>query len=155
MPTVENKVSSKQTPESELEQLEIFAGKWNIEELTAKGVINNTPIRGIAAYEWLAGKHYMISRWSSKIGDRSDIGIGIIGFDEASGQFKVNQYDNHGLAQTFMVTFRRLTWKFTGSHERMTLEFTPDGRTFTELREISQDGISWEPSYRLKGSKVN
>ncbi len=156
MRTVENNVSDNHTPGKELEQLDIFVGKWKVEEQTIKGSLVDAldAVRGIATYDWLAGKFYLITKWSNKFGDDSHIGIGVIGFDQSAGIFMANHYDNKGFACTYKVTVRRLTWVFTGKHERSTIEFTPDGNTFTEFREVSDDGILWKPLCRLRGSKL-
>jgi len=157
MQTKEKEIPATNTSSKELDQLDIFVGKWNVEGRNLEGapVGTDSSVKGIATYEWLTGKFYLVTKWSRKFGSSSHIGIGIIGFDESTGFFKVNNYDNLGFARAYKLTTRRLTWKFSGTHERATMEFTPDGRNFTEYWEVSQDGSHWEPLCRLNGSKVS
>ncbi len=157
MQTTEKEAAAKDTPPKELEQLDIFLGKWNVEGQNIKGVTIEADsfVKGIATYEWLAGKFYLIAKWSRKFDNLSHIGIGIIGYDKSAGAFIANNYDNIGFAREYKLTSKRLTWKFSGAHERATMEFTPDGRNFTEFWEVSDDGSNWEPLCRLNGSKVS
>lgn len=156
MDTIEKDIERRNSPPNELEQLDIFVGKWNVEgqNLAGAPIQADAMVKGIATYEWQAGKFFLLSKWSRKFGDSSHIGMGITGYDPARGTFTTHTYDNIGLSKAYEVTVRRLTWKFAGPHERATMEFTPDGKTFTEYWEISTDGAQWEPLCRLTGVRV-
>jgi hypothetical protein len=156
METAENHITDKKAPAKETQELDMFVGKWNVEGKNLKGVPIGAEalVRGIATYEWLAGKHYLINKWSRKFDGSTHIGIGIIGMDETSATLVANHYDNIGFSRSYQVILKRLTWKFSGKNERASIEFTPDGKTFTEYWEVSADGTIWEPLCKLTGTKV-
>jgi hypothetical protein len=151
-----NVPGSASPPEEPLRQLDIFEGKWNVEVEKLKGARSGQEeiVRGIETYDWLSGGHFMVNRWSRKVGMDVHIGIGVVGFDPSTGYFTANHFDNRGAARSYNVTVSRLTWKYMGTQERARIDFTPDGRTFVAFWEGSDDGIKWEPLYRLKGNKI-
>ncbi len=144
-------------PAEQLRQLDIFVGKWSVEGQNLKGAPSGAGamLTGIETYDWLTGGHFLINRWSRKFSDSSHIGIGIIGLDKSTGQLSANHFDNIGFARTYWLTNSRLTWKYTGEKERAAITFTPDGRSFEQYWEVTENGSVWLPLCRIHGSKVN
>lgn len=144
-------------PESEkkLLELDIFLGSWQIRGQDFSGTSGEASkkITGNVFYHWMPGHFFMLCNWHRKFGSNSHIGMGIIGFDEKKINFSSRNYDNSGNISGYRVQRQNNIWKFIGDKERAVIEFSPDGHSYTEDREINTGGV-WRSLYEIKATKI-
>ena len=63
--------------------------------------------------------------------------------------------NNLGYERRYRIELDDHTWKFLGRWERVTITFSPDGRSFRETWEVTEDGSKWKPLCDLQATKVS
>ena len=150
-------VSSEPTPAitEEHRQLEAFIGNWTVagENMSAAPNEPSTPVSGEESYVWLPGRFFLLGHWDHRFGADRHIGINIIRYDQATGQYSSHNVDNFGFARTYRVAQRDGVWSFTGEWERATWSLSPDRTTMTIDWEATEDGETWVPLCHLEATK--
>jgi hypothetical protein len=143
---------------AEHEPLKMFLGRWNVEGHNTASAPRDSrgEVTGEVSYELLHGGFYVICRWDRQFGNQSQrhVGVGVIGYDPEHREYFSNNVDNLGYERRYRLELSDRTWRFVGPFERAELEFSADGRAFTETWEISEDGSSWQPLCDLKATKL-
>lgn len=142
-------------PSEELKKLQVFAGKWLVEgqNLSGAPIAPNTEIAGVQTYDWLPGNFFLVGKWDRQFDVAEHIGIGMFGYDQEKQEFFLTNYDNLGFVRKYDVFSYRHIWKFTGTRERATIIFSPDGQTYIEDWEILNN-YNWQPLCTLKSKKI-
>jgi hypothetical protein len=143
-------------PTKEHTLLEAFIGNWAVEGENFVVGPNEaqTDVKGIETYEWLNGGFFMVYKWDRYFGTESHKGIGIISHDELEHTFQINNYDNMGYAKSYRITYQHETWSFAGENERATIQFGPDGNSFSEKWEVCQQK-TWKTLCLLTGKRIS
>lgn len=141
-------------PGKEQEHLQVFVGKWKTEGTCWEHPNGPAiPVRAVDSYEWLPGKFFLIHRWEANIGENENSGIEIIGFDESTGIYFMNSYDNLGNRAVMEASFQNNTWAFLGESERCQVIFKDGGRIMNGSWERTNDGANWVPWMEVKLTK--
>jgi len=140
----------------ELEQLNVFIGRWMTEGETVAEP--GAPAKTIVAsdvYQWLPGEYFVMHPAYGRIGA---IGVGgpeIIGFDPTTRQFQCYFFDSQGNTTREALSCRDHVWSWQGTYARCTGVFTDDGKTLTARHERSDDGVHWVPSMNVVLRKID
>ena len=144
------------SPAPALQHLKPFVGHWQVEGQNLTGALTgvDAQLRGEQVYEWLPGNFFLLSRWNRQFDDTQHAGLGIIEYDQESRFFHSRNYNSLGYARNYKLYQEQNAWKLDGPNERATIEFAPDGNSYAEYWEISEDGLGWTPLRRLEGKRV-
>jgi hypothetical protein len=154
-------VSTGRVPEQrerppELEQLDVFIGRWVTEgETVAELEAPVMPIVASDMYQWLPGGYFVMHPAYGRIGTTGVGGVEIIGFDPATRQFQCFFFDSQGNTTRQTLSCRNGVWIWEGAHARCTGEFTDDRKTLTARHERSDDGVHWQPSMNVVLRKID
>jgi hypothetical protein len=140
---------------SQHEALEAWVGRWINEGHT----INDDGSTGLAittsdVYEWAPGGFFIVHSAYGRIGDFGVGGIEIIGYDEASGEYRSHFFDSQGNVVVRRLVARGNTWIYQGDTTRSTVEFSDDHGVQTVLHERTDDGATYMPSMKVTLTKV-
>jgi hypothetical protein len=122
--------------------LEVFVGTWRVNGQNHDPV---APMTGEDSYEWLPGGFFLVNRWDRRIGNTQHTGLGVMGYDPASGTYRDNAFDNLGYVRMYRLSVAGRVWTFTGPYERATYRFSDAGGTIAVQWERSRDGRHWTP----------
>jgi hypothetical protein len=132
-----------------LEALEALVGDWVLGDPAA-------PV-GRVGFSWLAGRRFLIERWSVDIPEAPD-GIAIIGEDPAGGGFLQHYFDSRGIARVYGMSLEGGVWKLWRDGDDFSQRFSgtlsEDGSTISGAWEIAYDGSTWEHDFDLVYTRV-
>jgi hypothetical protein len=144
-------VSKKPSPE--LQQLEIFAGHW---EITGYNISldngQDIPVEGEDHYVWLPGNFFLVSNWQHSYDGGQHKGISIMGYDDETGKLFTHNFDNLGYERKYFLENSGTTWTFTGDNERAIREYNPEGDGYVENWQVNKNG-EWLPLCTMRGSR--
>jgi hypothetical protein len=149
------RVASTARRSNELERLEVFIGRWLTEGETVGG--REGPALEIVAsdvYQWAPGGRFVMHAAYGRIGEVGVGGLEVIGYDPATGQYRIYFFDSEGNIITETLSYRYGTWTWQGEHARCTAVFSDDGKTLTARHERSDDGKHWKPSMTVTLRKI-
>lgn len=131
------------------ERLRACIGDWHASgELDAGG-----EMRCLESYSWVPGEFFIEYHFDRDVGGDKHAGAGVIGYDEARGEYFAFFVDNMGYARTYEVTIDGRTWTFIGKWERATVTFEPDRNRMKAHWEHSVDGREWKLLCEFEGSR--
>ena len=140
----------ERSPSREHQRLEVFIGRWRTEGTTiANDKAPAVAVQSSDGYEWLPGGHFVVHRWSGRVGEAEVHGLEVIGYDRESGKYKTHFFDNDGNTGTEELTVHDRTWTWLGqqvmgsSWHRCTSVVSDDRNTMTARHEQSPDGKTW------------
>jgi Protein of unknown function (DUF1579) len=140
----------------ELDQLEVFIGRWMTEgETVADPSAPTMTIVASDVYEWLPGGYFVMHPAYGRIGTTGVGGVEIIGFDPATRLFQCVFFDSQGNTTRQTLSCRDGVWTWLGVHARCTGVFTDDGKTLTARHERSNDGVHWQASMNVVLRKID
>jgi hypothetical protein len=110
--------------------------------------------RATDVYEWLAGGFFLIHRWHAQLPDGDSKGIEIIGYDTASGRYRMHSFDHQGNVGVMIASLDGDTWTFSSETVRFTGGFR-DGKTFAGLWERRSNGAAeWSPWMKVELTRI-
>ena len=145
-----------------LAPLDALAGAWEVEASFDAGYFGpgTPPVTergGRTTFEWLAGKYFLIQRFTVEH-PAAPSGIAIIGTGEAPGTLSQHYYDSRGVARSYGMSLDQGVWKLwrdaPGFCQRFTGIFTPGGKVIDGVWEKSADGSDWQHDFRLTYRKL-
>jgi hypothetical protein len=147
-------------PDTALQNLEVFVGKWNTEgEILDGGERHGAIVQGTDIYEWLAGGFFLVHHvdvrmtlgnkgWDAK-------SIEIIGPYDASQQtYPMHSFDNMGNAEVMQAKVKGVDIQFLGDTMRFNGKVSDNGSTISGMWEFASDGKNWSPWMRIKLTKA-
>ena len=135
--------------------LDILVGRWiNEGETVASADAPAVKILTSDVYEWMPGGFFVVHTAYGRIGDVDVGGTELIGYDEASENYRTHFFDSQGGITTEDLTIRDGVWTWQGTATRATGTFSADGRTLPVRHERSDDGVNWVPAMEVTLSKV-
>jgi hypothetical protein len=149
MPTgvAAGRVEGGSRPGPEHRVLDALIGRWLTEGHTMAGAgVAAVPILASDVYEWGPGGFFIHHSAYGRVGGIDVGGTEIIGYDPASGSYRVQFFDSMGNATAHTLTVREGVWTWQGERTRCTARFSEGGRVMTAHHEASPDGARWEPS---------
>ena len=104
-------------------------------------------------FEWLAGRTWLIERWTIEMPEAPD-GIAIIGAGEEPGSLRQHYFDSRGVHRVYEMTLEERTWTLSRDHpepfpQRFTGTFADDGNTISGRWEKQESGSGWEIDFDL------
>jgi hypothetical protein len=139
-----------------LDALDVFVGEWSME-----AHFDGMPSTGDDArvvFEWLAGEHFLVQRWSVPVPEAPD-GIAIIGADPSNeGTYLQHYFDSRGVARVYRMTLDENVWTLSRDEadlspldfrQRYIANISADGQTITGTWEICHDGTTWQRDFDL------
>jgi len=142
-------------PQEEMKALALLTGQW-----TLSGTGHADPefagyrIHGTESYDWVPGGHFLSGKWDMLFDMAAYRGVGIMGYNARKKQFYMTHFDDAGYVRHYKVRVDGHSWSITGNRERITIEFAPDGQSFTEKREISTDNATWKLHCSIQATKL-
>jgi hypothetical protein len=125
-------------------------GDWRASGKLAAG----GEMRCLESYSWVPGEFFIEYRFERDVGGGSKhAGVGVIGYDEARGEYFAFFVDNMGYARTYEVTIDGSAWTLIGKFERATISFEPDSDRMKAHWEHSSDGREWKLLCEYEGSR--
>jgi hypothetical protein len=137
----------------EVRALAIFIGNWINEGHT---VVNGAPgpkILTSDVYEWVPGGFFVVHTAYGLLAGVDVGGIEILGYDDATGEFRSWFFDSQGNASSSPLLHTDDSWIWQRETTRATSVFTDGGRMQTTLHERLEDG-AWIPSMEVVLTKV-
>jgi hypothetical protein len=137
------------------DSLDVFIGRWLTEGETVAGP--GAPAVKILAsdvYEWAPGGFFVHHIAYGRIGSTDVAGTEIIGYDAASGKYRVHFFDSQGNTVAQELSVRDGVWTWQGERTRCTGVFREGGRVMTAKHERSEDGVRWVPSMEVRLTRV-
>jgi hypothetical protein len=140
-----------------LEHLEALVGQWELEATFDAGYFGPdstavTASGGRTVFEWLAGRYFLIQRFTSENPAAPD-GLAVIGASTGADAFTQHYYDSRGVARVYEMTLRGSAWTIwreaPGFWQRYTGLISADGSTITGAWENSPDGRDWKHDFAL------
>src|SRR5262249_4089848 len=99
----------------ELEQLNVFIGRWMTEgETVAEPGAPTVAIVASDIYQWLPGEYFVMHPAYGRIGAIAVGGVEIIGFDPETRQFQTYFFDSQGNASRQTLSCRENVWTWQG-----------------------------------------
>ena len=150
------------TPESALNKLEVFVGKWDVAGKSyAEGSSNenlqvsSVEMKFVQTGEWLSGGYFLKNHWDGHVGESEFNGMEVIGYDAESETYSSRFFDNVGNAPTYQLSVRDNVWTYIGELQRATFEFSADGDEMTIHWDWKKtDGEDWKPLCDLTATKT-
>jgi len=144
------------SPAPALQLLKPFVGIWQVagQNLIGAPVGADAEVTGEQHYEWFPGSFFLVNRWERHFDDGSHLGLGMISYNPTTNSFSSVSFDNLGYSRSYKLYPQQNAWKFDGSNERATIEFSQDGQSYAEYWEISENGTNWTPLCRLEGQRI-
>ena len=131
-----------------MDDLEALVGEWGI-----GGPPPAEPL-GRVAFEWMAGRRFLVQRWESEPPEFPD-GLAVIGAAESGDGYLQHYFDSRGVARRYEMSLRDGVWKLWRTAEapdfsqRFTGRLSDDGNTIDAKWEICHDGSTWEHDFDL------
>lgn len=142
-------------PALELQQLEVFVGKWVGEGDSLPDSPNPGRMSTVDTYEWLPGGFFLVGRGEQHVlGTEPAQHLWVFGYDPPSRTYLIRAFDSQGSFRLYRASVRDRTWTLTGQWERATLVFGPDGKSFRADWELSKDGDTWLPLCELQVTRA-
>lgn len=139
----------KTTPEHD--QLHRLVGRWKTEgKIGATATSPEVKIMGTDTYEWLPGEYFLLHKVDVWVGDDRNETFEVIGFDQQTGKYTMQHYDNKGNSGTMTATFENEVWTFQGETLRFTGGFKNNDKEFSGTWEQQSDGKTWKHWMELK-----
>jgi hypothetical protein len=144
-----------------LERLDAFIGEWSM-EAQFPGAPPSGP-QGRTAFEWLAGRRFLIQRWEVPHPAAPD-GIAIIGLDHDPDAYLQHYFDSRGVARIYSMTLDDGAWRLVRDKpdfspldfsQRFAARFSADGCTIRGTWESSSDGTNWMHDFELIYTRLN
>lgn len=145
-----------------MEDLEPFVGEWALEAHFENLPAPEGDSGARVAFEWLAGRQFLVERWEIPIPEAPD-GIALIGADpDDDGGYLQHYFDSRGVARVYKMRFDGRVWTlwrdtpdFSPLHfsQRFTGTFSEDGRRIDATWEICEDGETWKKDFDLTYTK--
>ena len=124
-----------------LNRLNSFVGQWKTEgKILPRDSRPEIKVSGTDTYEWLPGNFFLLHKVSVSIGDERNETTEIIGFDQQSGNFTMQHYDNKGNSGFMTATCDEDRWIFTGDSLKFTGGFHKGEHAFSGTWEQLTDG---------------
>jgi hypothetical protein len=165
-PAIEPQLTESEDPEldprepripNELHRrLEALIGRWSVSGRNSDAAPQapSSPIRGENHFEWLPNQFYVLGRFRHDHAAGTHAGACLLGVDEESGALFAHTFDNLGYERRYTLSIENGVWRFTGQHERATLVFGQDGRSYEERWELSEDGQRFVPLCEMRATKL-
>jgi hypothetical protein len=135
--------------------LDVFIGKWiNAGHTISRPGVPSTQILTSDIYEWAPGRFFVIHSAYGLIGDITVEAVEIIGYDPCAGCYRSQLFDSQGNASVSQVRRADGAWTWTGERTRYTATFSDDGNVQTAHHEMSEDGLTWQPSMDVTLRKI-
>jgi hypothetical protein len=135
-----------------LDELSVLAGDWQT-EATWPGVT----VRGLTTFEWLAGRHFLVQRFSGP-DSQAPSGLAIIGAG-ANGTFTQRYFDSRGVQRVYEMSLRDHVWYLwrdaPGFWQRYAGALDPGGDAIIGAWEYSKDGLTWEHDFDLSYQRIS
>jgi hypothetical protein len=136
-----------------IEQLEPFAGNWNLEA----DLPGSTEVAAHCTFEWILGGTFLLQRSTVEHPAAPD-GHCIVGANPGGG-YTQHYFDSRGVVRVYAMTFDGTNWEllrvtpdFTplDFSQRYTGRFSEDGKRIEGRWESSSDqGVTWELDFEL------
>ena len=151
----ENITNQPPKPRPEHQLLEVFIGKW-INEGHTIGTDDAPAVSILTSdvYEWMPGGFFVLHTAYGRIGTLDVGGTEILGYDEASQQYRSYFFDSQGHSSIHELTASGDSWKWSGEQTRCTAVFTDHGKTQTAHHERLDEHGNWVPSMDVTLTKV-
>jgi hypothetical protein len=152
------RVNTEPTPviTEEHRRLAPFVGTWSVvgENASAAPGAPNVTVTGEESYVWLPGGFFLLGHWDRRFENGRHLGINIIRYDQASGEYSSYNVDNLGYARTYRVRHEDDIWSFTGDWERATIAMQDDATRMIVGWERTEDGLTWAPLCHLEATRT-
>lgn len=143
----------KQIPSDEHKKLAVFLGDWTIE-----GLENNFKEH----VEWFDGNFHVVSNYEMKDSNNLILGRGIIGYSSLLKTYTYYSYSNNGRNSYYTASCEGNVWTFIGTtrhdgkikKQKVTLIFTEDGNSSTQLFEVYEDNGAWKQISKQKNIRI-
>ena len=148
----------------ELNKLNVFIGKWNIEGNQYEGPFGPTAkITTVETCEWLPGGLFLIHRLTGNVGEQKIACIEVIGYDEKTKSYPTHSFYNDGKTNEWQSREDNGTWTLTGNSQadgkpikvRSTTIFSNNNNSITVKWEKSNDGLEWETFWDINATKAS
>ena len=131
-----------------LDRLDVLVGEWDA-EMTHPKIEGVT--RGRTAFEWLAGRAFLI--WRSDVSPGAiPSSIAIIGGGSTPGTWPMEYFDSRGVSRTYQISMDNGVWRMWRDHpgfsQRLSGVFEDGGRTLRVSTELDQ-GEGWKPDLQM------
>lgn len=131
-------------PTNSLKQFDILVGEWDME---GTHPALPSPAHGRSSFEWLVKDALLV--WNFDW-DHPSIpnAVSVIGHDDIGDACSMLYADERGVSRIYQMSLDGGVWKMwresEGFSQRMTGEFSDDGKTINVHGELSRDGSNWE-----------
>lgn len=133
---------AKSTPEHD--QLSRFVGRWNTEgKIRATPASPEVKITGTDTYEWLPGEYFLLHKVDVWVGDDKNETLEVIGYDQRTGKYTMQHFDNKGNAGTMTASYEKGVWTFQGETLRFTGGFKNEDNEFSGIWEQLTNDHNW------------
>lgn len=140
-----------------MEKLKPFLGIWRGEGvfLEGAGKLAQSQLIVTDDYGWLPGERFIVDSNMLDYGSDKLQAHRIIGYDEKTGQYTINAFDNGGFARLYVGgQTKQDEWYFAGEKERVTFTFSDNSAQLNTSWEILIDG-NWMPLCKTKENRVD
>lgn len=147
-----------------LQKLQVFVGKWNMEGQQYEGLYGPTAkIIAVQTYEWLEGGVFLIHRLRGNVGEQKIALIEIMGYDETIQQYPIHSFYNDGKTIEWESSEKNDTWTLTGHSQaegkilkvRCITVLSNSGSTMTGKWEQSDDCTEeWKTFWDVRSIKI-
>ena len=150
-------------PAPEYQKLKVWVGDWTYESNNFESPLGPAgKVTGTATIRMIQGGYFV--EWVGE--DRGPAGVSrwreIDGYDGVARKYYWQAFGDDGSHHAATYTLEGTTMRYTGT---VTLKdrsfqirgvgvFAPDGKSYTEKREVSVDGETWKPLWEGKWTKV-
>jgi hypothetical protein len=147
-------MTTERKSSDEYNELGRFVGRWNTEgKILATDSTPEVKIVGTDNYEWLPGGYFLLHKADVLIGDDKSETFEVIGFDQSSGKYTMQHYDNKGDSGLMTATYEKGVWIFLGETLRFTGGFKKEDKEFSGIWEQLTDGKNWTHFMDIKLTK--
>jgi hypothetical protein len=142
-------------PGPEHRNLDVFIGKWiNVGHTVATPEVASATIVTSDIYQWAPGGFFVIHSAYGLIGDFPVGGVEIISYDPDAGRYRAQFFDSQDNTTISQLSLADGVWTWAGQRTRCTAAFSDDGRIQTAHHEMSEDGVTWQPSMEVTLRKI-
>jgi hypothetical protein len=145
-----------------LDRLDVLTGRWEMQASFGAGYFGPgrpaiTDRGGRTTFEWLAGRFFLVQRFTVE-NPAAPSGLAIIAADAERETFAQHYYDSRGVARVYQMSLDGGVWKLwreaPGFWQRYTGVISGDGRTIQGSWAGSADGREWKHDFGLTYSRV-
>lgn len=146
----------------QLAGLDALLGEWDVQASFAAGFFGpDSPATtiggGRTSFEWLAGQHFLIQRFTVE-DPTMPAGIAIIGAGHDLATLTQHYYDSRGVARVYQMTLVDGRWRLwrdkPGFWQRFTGVLSDDGTRIDGAWQKSADGLEWMHDFDLTYSRI-